>query len=182
MEEFEIKQIHANNELSEGNKLKSRSLVFKISKRINKEVVTSPKNFTMDNFIKQKEDLSPVNNKIPDSFILKEENGGKTTKPSNIELPVTTGIHVENGAAVENPKTQIGERNDSSICPLKLQELNSTVIQDKGPALRRTSRRLILRVNKEVLSRDHMIKKNVKSQKEKEDNSQIVKQDSDKGK
>ncbi|GFW72643.1 transposable element Tcb1 transposase [Trichonephila clavipes] len=168
VEEFEMKQIIESYENGEGNDLKPRSLVFRISKRINK---------TSTN---KKELLSQSTSDNETT------NSKKNLESSEQNSPAPSDSFNEYNADVKHlPRSETAEKTDNLENRFSIKMPKSVVehTENKGPTLRRTSRRIIVKpANKEFLSESEMRKKNSEILKEKECNSEILKKGPNTGK
>ncbi|KAF8783443.1 hypothetical protein HNY73_013602 [Argiope bruennichi] len=128
IDEFEIKQVHKNRNLDEGNS--SRSLVFKISKRINK--TSKQQDIATDHKITSNN--CNLREELKVSGLLNSEISSKSNLEDNISIKhlIETGTHgdAEHPVTRDAPKSAVQD------------------IKNLGPVLRRTSKRIILRVTK----------------------------------
>ncbi|GFQ66528.1 uncharacterized protein TNCT_699041 [Trichonephila clavata] len=168
VEEFEMKQIIESYENGEGNDLKPRSLVFRISKRINKASTNKKEELSQSTCAKE----------TANSKKILESVEQKSSTPADSFIQYSANIkHL--------PRSETAEKTDNLENRFSIKMPKSVVepTENKGPTLRRTSRRIIVKpVNKEFLSESEMRKKNSEILKEKECNSEFLKKGPNTGK
>ncbi|GFT43194.1 hypothetical protein NPIL_87721 [Nephila pilipes] len=136
VEEFEMEQIIERNENGEGDELKSRSLVFRISKRINKS--TKKVEFP---------ELTSDSEMVDSSKKVFKSSEGKALNPADAPIQCNADLQ-------HLPQNETAEKTDlESHVDIKMPKSVVEHTENKGPTLRRTSRRIIVKpINKEFLS------------------------------